>query len=378
MLPHEPIIRWIALGLLSLGLLWFLAAAMGLRPRAVRVRRAIKRSGSGTMLCGACGHPAVSLGEITSCPECGSSYAVVGLDGRASGSRWAPSVFIVGLVLLGSWAVASIWLAPIAARWANERSIGAPMVERVLSTPIFAPTAFASDSGQVPDFALELDVVSDRPSDWRQRAGGPPAVLAGGTRRARLVTGGGATRTAHLWMQMADVIAERFPPDPDDPSLIAAMSPSSAGGLPAAMDVLELEWAPASGSWTLGSRRAGALQAGTGLDAGISAMRTHASARMGPSTGPAMSGAHADLFARLIRQTDSAPSEPPRDDALPAFSGLSTFGNAERVLSSTPYAAAAPMGLTAAIGASAALLLVAVLVFFLSWRTRRLPPRDAA
>ena len=107
-MPYEPIIRWIALGLLGLGVAWIIIDAIGLRPRAIRVRRAIKRAGSASLLCGACWHPAVSLGAIDTCPECGSAYTAVGLDGTGTISRWAPPLLVWALVLLGALVVLAI------------------------------------------------------------------------------------------------------------------------------------------------------------------------------------------------------------------------------------------------------------------------------
>lgn len=370
-MPLEPVISWIALGVIGLGAAWIFIEAIGLHPRAIRVRRAIRRSGAGSLLCGNCGHPAVSLGEIEACPECGSRYASVGLDGRASASRWSPPMVLVVLLLLGTWALGSMWLAPIAARWVNEQTIGAPAVERVRSTRLFGPTAFASGSGRIPDFAFELDVLTDRPSNWRIGPGRDHPVLAGGKRQLRLAIGGGASALAQSWMHIAPVMAERFPPDAGDPSLIAAMRPSSAGGLPPDMDIFTLEWDPAKRSWTLGSRRLGALDDGIGLDTGIDALLTHARSSPGLSSGPVMSDAHARTMAELAQLTDSARVEPPRRDALPDFVGLSAHGEAEAVVWSTPYTRAAPWGLVAAVGSSASLLLIALVLWLLSWRTSR-------
>ncbi|MEQ9096458.1 MAG: hypothetical protein RIE32_09370 [Phycisphaerales bacterium] len=389
--PHEPIIRWIALGLLALGLLWFLAAAIGLRPRAVRVRRAIRRSGSGTMLCGACGHPAVSLGTIESCPECGCSYAAVGLDGRTSGSRWAPPVLVVGLVLLGSWALGSVSLAPSAARWANERTIGSAELERWQSRAGFVADLLDPATGATPGLTIELerDLI------------GPATVPHGHTRRRpiegrftiTLSHGPDASNARTVWRN--DPIVRSSPMTPYDlyrmpgsatsarasPVAIpdAGALPSPWAGIRSRTPSLELSWTSGDDWWVLRDDNAASVERGKDIEMGVRALISASGISGTEDPPPFWSVRIYSSVLEIARDAGSVPFETrsPRGPGRTSFDGLAFTSEIVATPSRTPYHPAAPWGLAAAIGASAALLLVAVLVLFLSWRTRRLPARGA-
>ncbi|MFI4917827.1 MAG: hypothetical protein ACIAS6_15140 [Phycisphaerales bacterium JB060] len=386
-MPHEATIRIFALGLLALAAVWFLAAAIGLSPRAMRVRRAIKRSGPGTMLCGACGHPATSLGSIDTCPECGSLYATVGLDGRATPSRWAPPVFVLGVFLLGVWALGSIWLAPVAARWANEWSVGSAQLERWQSRAALRTTDRDPATDQPFEVVAELSRELIGPATLPAGATDRPAL--GGTATLHLMHGPAVQGASSTWntdpMAMSDYMKWQLA-NPMGGSVNGMTAPppapAVAGALPSPWDTLRtnaptatLRWSIGSEAWTLTDTMGGSPQRGTGLPEGVSAMAV----RLGfDPAGDEPEPMRRNLAGSLgivtsEKHTGRLRTIRPSERAHLYFGRFLVLGEVTATPTRTTIHPSAPMGLTAAIATSASLLLVALVLLWLSWRAGRAP-----
>jgi hypothetical protein len=400
-LPYEDTIRWIALGLLALGVLWVIAAAIGLRPRAMRLRRTIRRCGSASLLCGSCGHPATSLGEIHTCPECGSRYNIVGLDGMATASRWSPPVFVFGAFLLGLWTLGSISLAPMAARWANERTIGAPMVssQRTLSGFTLAGPGVGPHAW--PPVAVEFDARIFRPLDpiislvppplpsstiTVRAAGGPGVSGARADWQTAMTTSPWSSQKSPYWIPVhvfnAAGGSTASPPPSTPPALASPWEAMFATSTPHALTI-----DPESERWTLRDPSGAMLSKGTGLAPAVSALLEAIGIGTSPSPDP-----NADEAARraLVGAITSNTTPKRRDIML----GLPPIGDPWSAPQPTPAATAAglvslgelkgdstthllhrasPWGLAAGFTTSAALLLIAILLLTVSWRSRRPP-----
>lgn len=391
-MPYADTIRPIALGLLALGVLWVILAAIGLRPRAIRLRRTIKRSGSSGLLCGSCGHPAVSLGSIGTCPECGSEYAEVGLDGRATPSRWSPPVFVLGVFLLALWALGSLSLAPMAARWANQRAIGSAELERWQSKAAFVANSFDPATGWSLAVAVEVD--RDLLGPATAPAGQSERTAIWGTITIRMTTGPNARSAESMWISdpmtnreylrwemanpMGDArLAGKAPPPP--PPMAGALA-SPWDGLRASEPTFNLERSPTGPAWTLSDASGAILERG---DRPGEARRALISA--------AFKSRSVDDQTRIFTMLEEdlrLLDEWPPIDALEEFrpSYASTFALPNlRVLSeitATPsrtlFHPSAPWGLTAAIATSASLALLAIVLLFLCWRSKRGPAAASA
>lgn len=405
-LPYEPIIRWIALGLIGLGVAWIIVEAIGLRPRAIRVRRAIRRSGAGSLLCGNCGHPAVSLGEIEACPECGSRYAEVGLDGRASGSRWSPPAAVLFVLLLGLWALGSVWLSPIAARWANERSIGAPTVarERMLLGLTTRWVAQGTSPDAPPSIAVEIDAELVRPNDPVVSLVPPP--LPTSTIVVRLAMGPGVSTAAseweagwHAWAMSSGVyvglhassrVYGRFqqPAAPPPPPPLASPWASMFASTPPHEAVIDA----ATWDWVVRDPSGVVVAEGRGQGEAISALFDHAGLSMMAKAEGFATGTAAEAVADAM---DAAitPRHPPspmtsypasyfdwstRTTSAPTDIHLYHSEVLEDNVTTHVYHRAAPWGLAVAIATSALLLLLAMILVAIAWPSRRVPSRGAS
>lgn len=406
-MPHEPIIRWIALGLLGLGVAWIIIEAIGLRPRAIRVRRAIRRSGSASLLCGSCGHPAVSLGAIDTCPECGALYAAVGLDGAGTISRWAPPVLVCTLVLLGAWLLGSATLAPAAARWANQKSIGAPMVSSDRTLSALAPRGSGVGPHARPPLAIEIDATLVRPRDPMVSLVPPP--LPGSTITVRAAAGPAVAGAEPIWSAasaqspyatMAGLRIHSSSVALGSSAPSRAVPPSTPAPLVSPWDALfaaagphELTLDPVTTRWTLRDPAGATLQRGSGVEAGALALLEAIGITPGSRTGTMTpdeawaEGALRALSALLADPTNSRthlnwaggqPLSPPefaiRNAAL-EYAGIPSLAQPTRVSALHP---SAPWGLTAAIATWALLLLVAIVVLAIAWRSRRRARRSVA
>jgi hypothetical protein len=384
-MPYEATIRTIALGLLALAALWIIATAIGVRPRAIRVRHALRRSAPGTMLCGACGHPAVSLGTIESCPECGSPYALAGLDGRSTASHWAPPLFVAGVLLAGAWLLGSIWLAPRAASWANTHTIGSAQLERWQSRLALRTTMTDLDTGQPVGVVAELDRDLVGPTTAAAGSTGRPAL--GGTATLHLMQGAAVQDATRVWdtdpiTQSAQDLwlmaqggggsmgggSGATPAFPD-----AGAMPSPWDGLRKAASTATLRWSIGSDRWTLTDAVGGPPLRGRGLEAGVSALagRLGFEAIRTPPDPYRPNLAESLALAALGGHTkELAPVRPDRWNRM-YFGRFMVVGELTANPTRATIHPAAPIGLTAALATSASLLLVAALLFALSWRTTR-------
>lgn len=395
-MPYEPIIRWIALGLLALGLLWLLTAAVGLNPRAIRVRRALRKSGGATLLCGACGHPAVSLGSIDTCPECGSAYTAVGLDGTGTISKWTPPLLVCALVLLGAWLLGSATLAPSAARWANQKSIGAPMVSsyRVLSA--LSPFGSAAAPHALAPLVVEIDATLVRPLNPGTNLVPPP--LPGSKISVRAAAGPAVAGAEPIWTAAwrrssyamtsgIRIHSSRATYGSPTPSRSAA--PSGATSLVSPWDAMlaaagphELTLDPTDARWTLRDPAGATIGRGSGVEAAALALLD--AIGVTPESWPDETwaeGARLALPARLADPTNRAsiatavasspgdqpnnPSEIATRRAALLYDSMSPLAEPTRVATLHP---SAPWGLTAAIGTSALLLVIALILLAIAWR----------
>lgn len=405
-MPHEPVIRWIAFGLIGLAAAWVVIAAIGLRPRAIRVRRAIRRSGAGSLLCGSCGHPAVSLGKIEACPECGSRYAEVGLDGRTSGSCWSPPVAVLFVLLLGLWALGSVWLSPIAARWANERSIGAPTVtrERMLSGLTTRWVAQGTSPDAPPSIAVEIDAELFRPNDPTVSLVPPP--LPTSTVVVRLAMGPGVSNAEaewkiawvsspyssyrHLRLHSSYALYGRMgqPPVPQAPQPFASPWASMFASTPPHEVVIDAStW-----DWVVRDPLGDPVAQGRGQGEAISALFDHAGLRAMARAEDFATGTAAEAVADAIdaaitpRPPSSSMTSYPasffdwttRTTSAPTDIYLYLFEPLEDNVAIHVYHRAAPWSLVAAIGTSALLLVVAMILLAIAWPSRRIPSRTAS
>lgn len=383
-MPFDTTIRAIALGLFALTALWLILAALGLRPRAIRVRLALQRSGPETLLCGACGHPAVALGEIQSCPECGSSYAFAGLDGKATASHWSPPTLVLGVMLAGVWLLGSTWLAPKAASWGNQVTIGSAQVERWQSRLALRTTVADLGTGQPAAVVAELN--RDLLGATTPQAGSTTRPALGGTATLHLMQGPAVRDATSVWEN--DPITQST----YDRWLWArggrTGAPSAvpeAGAMDSPWDALRqaapnatLRWRIGSEDWTLTDSMGGSTQRGTGLDAGISAM----AGRLGfePIRTPA--DAYRPNLAESLAQAASAEHahrlQPVRPDEWTRmyFGRFMVVGEITATPTRVLIHPVAPLGVAAAIATSATLLLVALALLWLSRLTRRGPAGD--
>ncbi|MFI4914960.1 MAG: hypothetical protein ACIAS6_00460 [Phycisphaerales bacterium JB060] len=222
------LVGWVSL---AIALLWVLLAAIG-TPRATLPRRWKGRAHSA--VCGACGHPAVDLGRIGRCPECGTDYQHGGVLTRAAAVRLGPPYAVVVLLVVWAGVMAWTYLVPWAAGVANLRTIGARDVLEIerramLQQDTRNSMIHAYPTGwqrKTPDFTIEI-------SQSLVRADTPP------------LAGDGALN--------------------GDPRVVVRMV--VAGGGQAV-----LRWARDGDRWTLHAKDGGEIDAGGDLREGMRAL----------------------------------------------------------------------------------------------------------
>lgn len=379
-MPYEATIRWIALGLLSLGVLWVILAGTGLRPRAMRLRRTIKRSGTATLVCGACGHPAVSLGSIETCPECGAVYAEVGLDGTATAARWSPPPTVLAIVLLGGVALGAVELAPWVAGKANQVSIGTSGVETVISSSPFLPNKHDPQTGKPPPIAIQIDgdvVRAHRPATnslgtslgWNPRSPRVPASdILESTITIRLTVGVGWTEAYESWNSQA------YPPTKAPPySFMSGVGSWDAMQAVVPTHVLEVRYN--AQRWTLRDPTGRVVDRGEGLRAGIESLYEHAG--IGDDLAHPWSNADSswDELDSIIEETNTSTDQYWPDPWLTGAddADFRPIGRVDSKTSLHHIHPASAWGLTAAITTTGMLVLLAIFLFFVSQRTRRRP-----
>lgn len=310
-------VLWWCVGVLGgLVALWLLIAAAGLDSP----RRALRGRGP-VLACGACGHEAVDPSRITACPECGALYSTVGLLTPRAALRCGPPLVVVVALLLVLVGLGSALLAPIAARAANTRTIGAASVEEVQITHSFIPTAGYA-------LAIHQELLRAQPTGtWSQN----PPVLEGSI-RVVIVVGANAS---------------------------SGINHPSNRGLP----TYSLELPFEGNHWRLVDSTRQLLAMGDG-GAGEGMARLFDAGGVGPGSASAVvTDPELDALAELAEAFQTAAGGRPSGMALllPA-AGVSPGGMGTALLGCHTFHRAAPWGIAAGVGTAFGLLVVAAVL----------------
>lgn len=383
--PHETTIRWIALGLLALVLLWVLVSAVGLTPRAIRLRRGAKQDGGATLRCGACDHPAVSLGQINECPECGARYDKVGLRAPGTGIRRSVPIWILAVLLLGVCALGTVEFGPRAAAMANRRVAGADALEHWRSKAALVPYVGSGPASTPLPLAVELDreLVGPATAPTGTRSGGPLA----GTFQLRLSLGTAPDAATSTWkndptvkaieahasqsIYMMGSINAPGPPSPSpSPEPGSLQSPWRA--LHSTNPTATLRWSLGGTRWTLSDNRGGNSTRGTGLDDGLRA----AFDRLGVDTTGTTAGAPAVNVFETMRELVADPRIPRMGSIRASSRGvhyigaLRLFNELHATPTQTAFHRTMPWSMAAFAAVPVGLLAISAAIFWLACRGR--------
>ncbi|MGD1917330.1 MAG: hypothetical protein ACFCBV_14245 [Phycisphaerales bacterium] len=385
-MPYADTIMAVALGLLGVAMLWVLASSIGCTPRAIRIRRAAKTRGGEAFLCGACGHPATTLGRVRVCPECGAEYARVGLDAPGTSVRWAMPPVVLLLLLLGRSALGMLHASPIAARWANERAIDSGELEHWRSRAVMSSGLYDPATGTQPGLVVEID------RDFVGPAFTPPGATRreplAGTLTARFtyntLPGGFHGAWASHSIQRQGVAQARRnslnnPPPPAYPGPAALATPWDQQHTTA--PTLTLRWRVGREDWTLTAGRGAVVESGNGISGGVHAAfdrtgllrdadgLTDVGEMVLAGIDGALQGKHAMRMRRYI----------PSEHGYARIEGMYVFGEVTATPARLSIHPASPWGVAAAVAVPAALLLVSLIMvwFAVRARTRAMRPTRA-